>query len=66
MFVFDETMSKLWGGEFTMPYTEAIMDNSDFSVDSKGNAYLLSKVYDSEKEKKKIKKLARLVIITKY
>ena len=34
-----------------MPYTEAIMDNIDFSVDSKGNAYMLAKVYDSEKRK---------------
>lgn len=49
--VFDTVMNKVWGGEFTMPYTEAIMDNSDFSVDSKGNAYMLAKVYDSEKRK---------------
>ncbi len=49
--VFDETMNKVWGNEFTMPYTEAIMDNIDFSVDSKGNAYMLAKVYDSEKRK---------------
>ncbi len=49
--VYDEKMQRLWGGEFTMPYTEAIMDNSDFSVDSKGNAYMLAKVYDSEKRK---------------
>ena len=49
--VFDNKMNKLWGNEFTMPYTEAIMDNSDFSIDSKGNAYMLAKVYDSEKRK---------------
>ena len=49
--VFDENMNKLWGNEFTMPYTEQIMDNIDFSVDSKGNAYMLVKVYDSEKRK---------------
>ncbi len=49
--VFDDKMNKLWGAEFTMPYTEAIMDNADFSVDSKGNAYMLAKVYDSEKRK---------------
>ncbi len=53
--VFDEHMNKLWGGEFRMPYTEAIMDNSDFSVDSKGNAYLLAKVYDSDSRKEKDK-----------
>jgi len=49
--VFDENMNKQWGEEFTMPYTEAIMDNIDFSVDSRGNAYMLAKVYDSEKRK---------------
>jgi hypothetical protein len=49
--VFDNNMKKLWGNEFTLPYTEAVMDNSDFSVDSKGNAYLLAKVYDNEKRK---------------
>lgn len=53
--VFDENMQKIWGGEFTMPYTEAIMDNSDFSMDSEGNAYMLAKVYDSEKRKEKDK-----------
>ncbi len=53
--VFDENMNKLWGGEFTMPYTEQIMDNSDFSVDGNGNAYMLAKVYDSEKRKEKDK-----------
>lgn len=49
IYVFDEKMNKQWGNEFTMPYTEAIMDNSDFSIDSKGNAYMLAKIYDSDK-----------------
>jgi hypothetical protein len=49
--VFDDNMNKIWGGEFTMPYTEAIMDNSDFSIDSDGDAYMLAKVYDSDKRK---------------
>jgi hypothetical protein len=53
--VFDQHMNKIWGNEFTMPYTEAIMDNSDFSIDSKGNAYLLAKVYDSDARKEKDK-----------
>jgi hypothetical protein len=51
--VFDENLNKLWSGEFRMPYTEAIMDNSDFSVDSKGNAYMLVKVYDTDARKEK-------------
>ncbi len=50
-YVYDENMNKLWNNEFTMPYTEQIMDNIDFSVDSKGNAYMLAKVYESEKRK---------------
>ena len=49
--VFNEKMEKVWGNEFKMPYTEAIMDNSDYTVDSKGNAYLLAKVYDSDSRK---------------
>lgn len=50
-YVYDQNMNKLWNNEFTMPYTEQIMDNIDFSIDSKGNAYMLAKVYDSEKRK---------------
>jgi len=53
--VYDDQMKKLWGGEFTMPYTEAVMDNSDFSIDSDGNAYLLAKVYNSDARKEKDK-----------
>jgi hypothetical protein len=57
--VFDENMNKIWGNEFTMPYTEAIMDNADFSVDAKGNAYMLAKIYDSEKRKEKDKETGK-------
>ncbi len=53
--VFDAHMNKIWGNEFTMPYTEAVMDNSDFSIDGKGNAYLLAKVYESDARKEKDK-----------
>jgi len=53
--VYDDKMNKLWGNEFVMPYTEAIMDNSDFSLDSKGNAYMLAKVYDSDARKERDK-----------
>ncbi|MBY0425472.1 MAG: hypothetical protein K2Q22_07550, partial [Cytophagales bacterium] len=38
----------LWGKEVTMPYTEALMDNLDYTVDSQGNAYLLAAVFDKE------------------
>jgi hypothetical protein len=53
--VFDENMKKIWGNEFKMPYTEAIMDNSAFSLDSKGNAYMLAKVYNSESRRERDK-----------
>ncbi|GAO44665.1 hypothetical protein [Flavihumibacter petaseus] len=53
--VFNDNMEKLWGGEFSMPYTEAVMDNSDFTVDSEGNAYLLAKVYENDSRKEKDK-----------
>lgn len=51
--VFDEHLNKIWGAEFKMPYTEAIMDNMGFSVDVKGNAFMLAKVYDSDSRKEK-------------
>ena len=54
-YVYDDKMNKLWNNEFTMPYSEQIMDNIDFSLDSKGNAYMLAKVYDSEKRNEKDK-----------
>jgi hypothetical protein len=57
--VFDENMNKLWGNEFTMPYTEAIMDNIDFSIDTHGNVYMLAKVYDSEKRKERDKETGK-------
>jgi hypothetical protein len=51
--VFDDHLNKIWGREYKMPYTEAVMDNTDFSVDSKGNAYMLVKVYESDSRKEK-------------
>jgi len=45
-FVFDNNMNKIWGREVRMPYTEEKMDNGDYQVDSRGNVYMLAKVYD--------------------
>jgi hypothetical protein len=53
--VFDSSMKKVWSNEFTMPYTEQIMDNKDFTVDAQGNAYMLAKIYDNEKRREKDK-----------
>lgn len=44
MTVFNEDMKIIWEKEITMPYTEAMMDNLGYTVDSKGNAYLLARV----------------------
>jgi hypothetical protein len=57
--VFDNNMNRVWGGEFTMPYTEAIMDNSDYSIDSKGNAYMLAKVYNDDHRREKDKETGK-------
>jgi hypothetical protein len=51
-FVFDRDLKLIWGNEFRMPYTEKMMDNNDFAVDSKGTAYLLSKVYKGSRVEK--------------
>ncbi len=45
-YVFDNNMKQLWGREARMPYTEERMDNGDYQVDSRGNVYMLAKVYD--------------------
>ncbi len=55
MFVFDENMKKVNGGEFTMPRTEAMMDNDDYEVDGNGNMYMVSKVYEEERKESKDK-----------
>ena len=51
-YVFDTDLNLIWGDEFRMPYTEKIMDNEGFAVDSKGTAYLLSKVYEGKRTEK--------------
>lgn len=48
--VFDTNMKKLWNKEVTMPYTEEMMDNVDYTVDNEGNAYLLAKVFDGSRK----------------
>lgn len=51
MWVFDENLAKLWGGEYEMPYTEAKMDNLGYTIGSDGKVYLLAKVYESDRPK---------------
>ncbi len=47
LFVFDQHMKKIWGDEFVMPYTEAMMDFVDYTVDNNGDVYMLAKVFDA-------------------
>jgi hypothetical protein len=46
MYVFDKNLALSWNKEVTMPYTEKKMNNLDYSVDSEGNGYMLTTVYD--------------------
>lgn len=57
-YVFDNELNKISGDDIKMPYTEKQMDNLDYSVDSKGNAYMLARVRPdgSDKNLKKDKK----------
>lgn len=52
IYVFDKSLNKLWGREIEMPYTEKMMDNDDYQVDSKGNVYILAKVFTGDKKDK--------------
>src|SRR3954462_10938859 len=36
LYAFDENLNKLWGGEYKMPYTEAIMDNLGYTLSDDG------------------------------
>ena len=46
MYVFEKNMAQVWNKEVKMPYTEKKMNNLDYSVDSEGNGYMLTTVYD--------------------
>ncbi|WP_179021022.1 hypothetical protein [Winogradskyella forsetii] len=52
--VFDQSLSGIWSNEYKMPHTERRMDELDFTVDTDGKVYMLSKVFhdDSYKSKK--------------
>lgn len=52
MYAFDAEMNKIWGNEYEMPYTESLMDNLDFTVDSNGNGYFLIRKYKEELNRK--------------
>jgi hypothetical protein len=59
MYVYDENLTKLWGGEYQMPYTEAVMDNLSYTISNDGKIYLLIRVNDIE-NKKALKKAGEI------
>ncbi|MES2734121.1 MAG: hypothetical protein V4714_20405 [Bacteroidota bacterium] len=46
MNVFNQNLDPVWSKEIKMPYTEKKMNNIDYSIDSEGNAYILTTVYN--------------------
>lgn len=51
MQVFDENLNKIWGEEFIMPYSEAMMDNLSYTISDDGKVYLLAKVFENDNRK---------------
>ena len=64
MNVFDNGLNKISLQEIKMPHTEKQMDNIDYAVDSDGNAFVLSLVYNDEPVKKD-KKLTYFIELLK-
>lgn len=57
MSVFNQDLSPAWNKEVEMPYTEKKMDNLDYTIDSWGNTYILTTVFeDNTTDLKKSKK----------
>lgn len=46
MHVFDKDLIQKWSNKVKMPYTEKRMDNLDYSVDAKGNVYIVTRVFN--------------------
>lgn len=45
IYVFNRNdLSKIWGDDIEMPYTEARMNNLEYAVDKNGNAFILTEV----------------------
>ncbi len=59
MYVYDENLVKIWGGEYQMPYTEAVMDNLSYTLSNDGKVYLLARINDIE-NKKALKKAGEI------
>ena len=53
--VFDDHLELISKKEIKMPYTESKMNNLDYSIDSKGNTFILSLVFKDDSQKIKSK-----------
>ena len=53
--VYSDDLEELSRKEIKMPYTEAKMNNLDYSIDSKGNVYVLAMIYKDDTQKLKTK-----------
>ena len=56
MSIFDKEMALVWNKEVKMPYTEKKMNILDYSIDSEGNTFILSTVYEDNTTDVKKKK----------
>ena len=50
MWVFDDNMEEIWGGDIEMAYTEEEMDNLEYTINSKGDVFLLANVRNMGKK----------------
>jgi hypothetical protein len=55
MYVFDKNLNQIWTDKLKMPYTEKKMNNLEYSVDSKGNVYIVTSVYNDDTTDKRKK-----------
>jgi hypothetical protein len=66
LYVFDNKMTKIWGKDVKMPFTEAQIDNIDYQVDKSGDAFILiEKRFEKGKDKDKEAKRKRDLKILK-
>jgi len=54
--IYDNSMNELWNEEVRMPYTESKMDNLDYYVNNKGDAFILTRVFTDNSHKMKVTK----------
>lgn len=55
MHVYSKDMEEVWSQIIEMPYTEKKMNNVGYTIDEKGNSYILAEVYRTETAKKIVK-----------